>query len=116
MRYRVWIHYQEKHAMKHLFPAVAMMLSFNVYAQCPSSLPAERPEVPDGSVSSFEVMFEAQLRVERYVMRIEDYLACRQFVRRFRHDHLVTQAAKAADEFNAELAEYKRSTARIANN
>lgn len=84
---------------------LAALASGAAVADCENAVLKERPDVPDGSVASFDEMFEAREAVVAYVDAAEAYIACVE-PEPFQHNFFVQRIERVADEFNRERERY----------
>jgi hypothetical protein len=95
--------------MKQLIALGTLLFTLNAAAGCPSAIPAEAPEIPDGAAASEQAMREAMAAVRSYVQTIEAFLDCRDLALSDRQfDELVDRAGAAADAYNSELLRFQQ--------
>ena len=83
----------------------ALVLAFNAHADCPSTFPGERPEVPNGASADTTEMVAAQKAIQTYVVEGEKYLACHK-LSSDRHNAYMDRIEQLASKFNGERAVY----------
>ena len=104
----------KKHALVFI---PAMLLSMLTEAGCPPPPVSAAPVIPDGSVATADVMYEAQEQVADYVVTIEDYLECRGNRLPYAlSDFRVRQVEQIAQEYNVELREFRARQQEIVQN
>ncbi len=92
--------------MKSMFAIPVMCLAMNVAAACTATKPREQPVIPDAAVATEQEMHRAQLSVEEYVRRGEQYLECG-YMNRRQYNTFLAQLELVAERYNRELAEYQ---------
>ena len=103
--------------MKQLIVLGALLFAVNAAADCPSSVPAKTPEIPDGVIASEQLMRDAMVDIRTYVHTIETYLDCSDFILSARrHDELVHKARDVANAYNRELLRFQRRDEVVAQN
>jgi len=95
--------------MKQFIAFGTLLFTLNAAAGCPSAIPNQTPEVPNGSAASEQAMREAMAAVRSYVRTIEAFLDCRDIILSDRnYDELVDRASAAADAYNMELQRFRQ--------
>lgn len=70
--------------------------------ECPRAVPAQAPEIPDGSRASKDAMLSAREAVENFVATGEAFLACRD-LHPLQHNYQLSRIIDVADAYNREL-------------
>lgn len=95
--------------MKQLIAFGTLLFTLNAAAGCPSAIPTQTPDIPNGSAASEQAMREAMAAVRLYVRAIEGFLDCRDLTLSDRdYDELVDRASAAADAYNRELQRFQQ--------
>lgn len=95
--------------MKRFIVLTLFLASVGAHAECPRSLPTERPDIPDGKTATADSMLQAQKSTASYVHNIEDYLSCWQpMLTNSNHNRLVNKAMAAATAYNRELKRFRQ--------
>jgi hypothetical protein len=101
--------HQEIDTMKQLIALGTLLFTLNAAAGCPSAIPTQTPEIPNGSAANEQAMREAMTAVRSYVRSIESFLDCRDATLSDReYDELVDRASAAADAYNRELQHFQQ--------
>ena len=90
---------------KPLLFGAALALSAQVSAECPQTMPAAQPVIPDGARASEETMLSAQAAVNAYIAEGDAFLACRD-LHPMLHNRLRSKLVKVATAYNRELSTY----------
>jgi len=91
--------------VKPLLFGAALALTAPAGAECPQSMPAEKPVIPNGASASEETMLSAQAAVQAYLAEGDAFLACRE-VHPMLHNRLRSKLVRVADAYNRELDTY----------
>jgi hypothetical protein len=90
---------------KTLFFGSVLALSAQVNAECPQTMPAAQPTIPDGARASEETMLSAQEAVNAYIAQGDAFLACRD-LHPMLHNRLRSKLVRVATAYNRELDTY----------
>ncbi len=90
---------------KPLLLGAALALSAQANAECPQTMPAAQPAIPDGASASEEAMLTAQQAVNAYIAEGDAFLACRD-LHPMLHNRLRSKLVKVANAYNRELGTY----------
>jgi len=90
---------------KSLLVGAALALTAQVQAECPQTMPAMQPAIPDGANASEEAMVSAQAAVNAYIAEGDAFLACRE-LHPMLHNRLRSKLVQVATDYNRELGTY----------
>ncbi|MHA7815994.1 MAG: hypothetical protein ACX93N_05925 [Pseudohaliea sp.] len=79
-----------------------LALTAQVRAECPRTMPATQPAIPDGASASENTMLSAQAAVNAYIAKGDAFLACRD-LHPMLHNRLRSKLVQVATAYNREL-------------
>jgi hypothetical protein len=90
---------------KPLLFGAALALTAQAQAECPQTMPAMQPAIPDGASANEATMLSAQAAVNAYIAEGDAFLACRD-LHPMLHNRLRSKLVQVATEYNRELDTY----------
>ena len=90
---------------KPLLFSAALALAAQAQADCPRTMPAAQPAIPDGASASEATMLSAQEAVNSYLADGDAFLACRD-LHPMLHNRLRARLVQTATAYNRELDTY----------